>query len=60
MAPDIDEGYVRCAAAAIGLDISAERLDGVLDNLRRIAAISAPVLAVGLEPTDEMAPVWRP
>jgi hypothetical protein len=57
--PVFDKAYVRSAAAAVGLDIPAERFGSVADNLQRIAAIAAPALEMALEWTDEIAPIWH-
>lgn len=58
--PVFDEAYVRSAAAAAGLDLPADRVGSVIEHLQRIAAIAAPALEPTLEPTEEIAPVWRP
>ena len=59
-APVIDAGYVVVAAAAAGVAIPDEHLTAVTGTLQRIAELAAPVLALPLEPEDEIAPVWRP
>ena len=57
----IDEDYVRRAAALIGLEIAAEQMPGVIENLKRTAQAAAVVNAFPLDPaTDEAGPVWRP
>jgi hypothetical protein len=58
--PVFDEAYVRSAAAAVGLELPADRVASVIGHLQRIAAIAAPALAPELDPTEEIAPVWRP
>lgn len=62
MAPaDIDEDYVRRAAALQGIALTSEQVPGVIANLRRTAEIAAVVNAFSLDPVaDEPGPVWRP
>ncbi|MBL8385609.1 MAG: DUF4089 domain-containing protein [Burkholderiales bacterium] len=60
MTSDEIEAYVRAAAAALELPITAEQMPGVLANFARLAAVAAPVNAFDLGPADEAAPVWRP
>ena len=57
---DIDEAFVRRAAALQGIELSAAQMPGVIANLQRTAQIAAavndfPVDAVA----DEPGPVWR-
>jgi len=61
MDPDaFDERYARAAAAAIGVAIPAGHDAAVAENLRRIAVLAAPMLALELGDEEEIAPMWRP
>ena len=60
MQPAIDEAYVRTAAAALELELDAERTRAVTENLQRIAVIASALFEAALAPEDEQAPVWRP
>lgn len=60
-AVDIDESWVRHAAALQGIAITPQQMPGVIANLRRTAQIAAEVNAFALDPVaDEFGPVWRP
>jgi hypothetical protein len=52
--------YVDAAAAAQGLNLSAERRDAVLAHFARIAQIAETFLDFPLHADDEQAPVYRP
>jgi hypothetical protein len=57
---DIDEEFVRRAAALQGLELTAAQLPGVIANLQRTAQVAAAVNDFPLEAvTDEPGPVWR-
>lgn len=51
--------YVRAISSMHGLKLSPKTHDEVVMQLRRIEAISAPLLALQLDPKDEPAPVFR-
>ncbi|MBS0335243.1 MAG: DUF4089 domain-containing protein [Proteobacteria bacterium] len=57
----IDEAFVRRAAALQGIELTAEQLPGVIENLRRTAQLAAAVNEFPLDPAaGELGPVWRP
>ncbi len=58
---DIDEVFVRRAAALAGIELTAAQVPGVIENLRRTAQVAAFVNEFALDTaTDEPGPVWRP
>jgi hypothetical protein len=58
---DIDEAFVRRAAALQGIELTAAQVPGVIANLQRTAQIAAAVNEFPLDPAlDEAGPVWRP
>jgi hypothetical protein len=54
------EGYADQVAAALQLPLAAAHRTGVAQNLQRAAAVAAPLLAVELPSTSEIAPVFVP
>lgn len=41
------------------LDLRPEQLPAVLANFRRAAELAETIIALDLDPSDEIAPVWR-
>jgi hypothetical protein len=56
----IDEAFVRSASRAVGIELTAQQLPGVVDQLRRTAEVAALVNCVVLNMQDEVGPTWRP
>jgi hypothetical protein len=57
---DIDEAYVRRAAALMGIELTQAQIPGVIANFQRTAQIAASVNDFVLDPVaDERGPVWR-
>jgi len=56
----IDEAYVLQAASLAGLELSAEQLPGVVEHLRRAAAMARSLDDLALPADEEIAPTWRP
>lgn len=56
----IDETYVLQAARLAGIEVSAEQLPGVVENLRRAAAMARLLDDFALPADEEIAPTWRP
>ncbi|MDR3511818.1 MAG: DUF4089 domain-containing protein [Caulobacteraceae bacterium] len=52
--------YAEAAAAAVGLDIPAERRPGVLANLRTLREHAGLVMTFPLDAQTQVAPVFRP
>ena len=56
----IDEAYVLQAARLAGLELGAEQLPGVVEHLRRAAAMARLLEEFALPDDEEIAPTWRP
>jgi hypothetical protein len=56
----IDEAYVLQAARLAGIEVSAEQLPGVVEHLRRAAAMARLLDDFPLPADEEIAPTWRP
>lgn len=50
--------YVKAAADAVGIAIAPEHVDGVVDNMRRLAVMAALVEGLPLSDEVEPAPVF--
>ncbi len=58
---EIDENFVRRAAAMQGIALTDAQLPGVIANLRRTAQAAATLTEFPLDSmSDELGPVWRP
>lgn len=58
---EIDEKFVRRAAAMQGITLTDAQLPGVIASLRRTAQAAAALAEFPLDSmTDELGPVWRP
>jgi hypothetical protein len=56
----IDDAYVLQAGRLAGIELTAEQLAGVVEHLRRTAALAALVNDFLLSTEDEIGPMWRP
>ena len=54
------EGWLDTTAPALGLPITAEQRPGVVLNLEIAAQMAARLLAVPLDDTIDLAPVFQP
>jgi hypothetical protein len=56
----IDETCVLQTARLAGIKLSAEQLPGVVEHLRRAAAMARLLHDFALPADEEIAPTWRP
>ena len=56
----IDEVFVLHASRLAGIDVPAEQVPGVVEQLRLTAEAAALVNGVALSVQDELGPTWRP
>ncbi len=58
---DIDEAYVKRAAALMGIALTPAQVPGVVESLKRTAQVAALVNDFPLDAgADEPGPTWRP
>lgn len=56
----IDEAFVLQAARLAGIEITAEQLQAVVENLRRTAQAACLVNEFALGAEEEPGPIWHP
>ena len=56
---DFGEAHLLALARLADLDLHPEQLPAVLANFRRAAQLAEAIMALDLDPAEEIAPVWR-